>query len=76
VPTAAFANKRLEYRGTSLQLAGSGWPILLMLEPLLIGGLGVGLARWLMRRRDLRRQQRRVQQAHASSMAPAGSANS
>jgi AraC family transcriptional regulator, transcriptional activator FtrA len=76
VPTAAFANKRLEYRGASLQLAGSGWPLLLMLQPLLIGGLGVGLAQWLMRRRDLRRQQRRIQQAHASSMAPAGSANS
>jgi transcriptional regulator GlxA family with amidase domain len=76
VPTATFANKRLEYRGATLQLVGSGWPLLLMLQPLLIGGLGVGLAQWLMRWRDLRRQQHRIHQAHASSMAPAGSANS
>jgi AraC family transcriptional activator FtrA len=54
VPTAAFANKRLEYRGASLQLTGSGWPILLMLQPLLIGGLGVDLAWWLIRRHDQR----------------------
>jgi hypothetical protein len=74
VPTAAFANKRLEYRGSSLQLAGSGWPLLLMLQPLLIGGLGVGLAQWLIRRRDRRRRLHRFQQAQAASAAPAGPA--
>jgi len=76
VPTAAFATKRVEYRAASLQLVGPGWPILLMLQPLLIGGLGVGLARWILRRSDLRRQQRRGQHALASSMAPAGPARS
>jgi putative intracellular protease/amidase len=55
VPTAAFATKRLEYRAASLGLAGASWPILLMLQPLLIGGFGVGLARWLVRRSDWRR---------------------
>jgi AraC family transcriptional regulator, transcriptional activator FtrA len=76
VPTAAFANKRLEYRAASLQLVGPRWPILLILQPLLIGAAGIGLAWWIIRRRDLRRQQHRLQQAHASSMAPIGSARS
>jgi AraC family transcriptional regulator, transcriptional activator FtrA len=75
VPTAAFANKRLEYRAASLQLAGAGWPLLLMLQSLLIGGLGVGLAWWGLRRYDRRRQQRHLQPAQAS-MAPAGPARS
>ena len=76
VPTAAFANKRLEYRAASLQLSGPGWPILLILQPLLIGAVGIGLAWWIIRRRDLRRQQRRIQQAQVSSIAPAGPARS
>jgi putative intracellular protease/amidase len=71
VPTAAFATKRVEYRASSLRLVGSGWPLLLMLQPLLIGGLGVGLARWIMCGYDRRRQQGRVQQTQASPLAPA-----
>jgi putative intracellular protease/amidase len=73
VPIAAFANKRVEYRGSSLRLDGAGWPLLLILEPLLIGGLGVGLARWIFRGYD-RRQQQRNQEARDVSLAPAGSA--
>jgi AraC family transcriptional activator FtrA len=73
VPTAAFATKRVEYRGSSLQLDGAGWPLLLILEPLLIGGLGVGLARWIFRGYD-RRQQQCNQEARDMSLAPAGSA--
>ncbi len=56
VPTAAFANKRLEYRAPSVQLVGRGWPVLLMLQPVLIGSLGVGLVLWLTRRYDRRRR--------------------
>jgi AraC family transcriptional regulator, transcriptional activator FtrA len=74
VPTAAFANKRLEYRGVTLQLAGSGWPLLLMLQPLLIGSLGVGLAWWLIRRHDRRAKRDSREQAGAASMAHAGPA--
>jgi hypothetical protein len=71
VPTAAFATKRVEYRGSSLQLNGAGWPYLLILQPLLIGGLGVGLARWIARGYDRRRQQHRIQHAEAASIASA-----
>ena len=69
VPTAAFATKRVEYRGSSLQLTGAGWPLLLMLQPLLIGGLGVGLARSIVRSYDRRRQ--RGQTAQAKSLVSA-----
>jgi AraC family transcriptional regulator, transcriptional activator FtrA len=65
VPTAAFANKRLEYRAPSLQLDGPGWPVLLILQPVVIGGAGVGLVWWLTRRRD-QRQQRHIQHAQAA----------
>jgi putative intracellular protease/amidase len=71
VPTAAFATKRLEYRTPSLQLMGGGWPILLTLQPVVIGGLSVALVRWLTRRRDRRSWQRRVQQAQRRTPAPA-----
>jgi hypothetical protein len=70
VPIAAFANKRLEYRAPSVQLVGRGWPVLLMLQPVLIGLVGAALVWWLTRRRDRRRQQR-IQSASASPMAPA-----
>jgi AraC family transcriptional regulator, transcriptional activator FtrA len=73
VPIAAFANKRVEYRATSLQLVGSGWPLLLMLQPLLIGSLGVGLVWRIIRSYD-RRRQRRIQQAQTTSAAPAAPA--
>jgi hypothetical protein len=66
----------VEYRGSSLQLQGTGWPLLLILEPLLIGGLGVGLARWIFRGYDRRQQQRRIQQAEAASITLAVSARS
>jgi AraC family transcriptional regulator, transcriptional activator FtrA len=62
VPIAAFANKRLEYRAASLQLVGPGWPLLLTLQPLLIGAGGVALVLWLTRRR-----QRGLQLGGASS---------
>jgi hypothetical protein len=65
VPTAAFANKRLEYRASTLQLAGSGWPVLLTLQPVLIGVVGVGLVWWLTRRRG-QRQQRHIQHAQTA----------
>jgi AraC family transcriptional regulator, transcriptional activator FtrA len=65
VPTAAFANKRLEYRAPSLQLDGSGWPVLLMLQPVLIGAAGVGLVWWLTRRRG-QHQRRHIQHAQAA----------
>jgi hypothetical protein len=74
VPTAAFATKRVEYRGSSLQLNGAGWPLLLLLQPLLIGSLGVSLARGIFRGYDRRRQQHRIQQAQTVSLAPAGPA--
>jgi AraC family transcriptional regulator, transcriptional activator FtrA len=69
VPTAAFAAKRLEYRASSMQLEGTGWPILLTLQPLLIGAVGVSLVRWISRRYDQRREQHRVQQTTAVSPA-------
>jgi hypothetical protein len=69
VPTAAFATRRLEYRASSLQLVGAGWPVLLTLQPALIGAVGVGLVRWITRRYDRRRQQRRME--HTPAIAPA-----
>jgi putative intracellular protease/amidase len=60
VATAAFAARRLEYRAASLQLHGRSWPILLTLQPVLIGVGGVCLMRWLMHRFDRRRHQRRT----------------
>ncbi len=74
VPTAAFATKRLEYRAPTLQLVGAGWPVLLTLQPVLIGAVGVALVRWFTRRGDRRRRQRRIQHAPASSMGPAAPA--
>ncbi len=56
-------NKRLEYRAAARQLIGTGWPVLLLLQPLLIGGLGVVLALWLTRRYDRQRYRRSIQQA-------------
>jgi AraC family transcriptional activator FtrA len=70
VPTAAFATKRVEYRGSSLQLQGPGWPLLLMLQPLLIGGLGVSLARWKVGSYD-RRRRGGSQPAQAAQLPPA-----
>ncbi len=70
VPTAAFAAKRLEYRAPSLQLDGPGWPVLLTLQPVFIGGVSVGLVLWLMRRRDRHRQQGRIHRPHPTPVAP------
>ena len=64
VPSAAFAAKRMEYRGAGLQIAGPGWPLLLVLQPLLIGGAGLALAWWLTHRGG--RRQKRLQQAVAT----------
>jgi AraC family transcriptional regulator, transcriptional activator FtrA len=47
VPTAEFAAKNLDYRASSVHLEGRGWPLLLILQPLFIGLLGLGLAFWL-----------------------------
>jgi len=69
VPTAVFAAKRLEYRAPSMQLVGSGWPLLLTLQPVLIGNAGIGLMLWITRRRDRRHQQGRAQDAQAASLA-------
>ncbi|HET8845800.1 MAG TPA: DJ-1/PfpI family protein, partial [Ktedonobacteraceae bacterium] len=59
VPTAIFAAKRLEYRAP-LQLNGSGWPLILILLPLLFGLLGLaqawGTDRWLIARRKQRQK--------------------
>jgi AraC family transcriptional activator FtrA len=73
VPTATFATKRVEYQRSSLPLTGAGWTLLLMLQPLLIGGLGVGLARWIFRGYD-RHRQRGGQTAQAKPLASARSA--
>jgi AraC family transcriptional regulator, transcriptional activator FtrA len=73
VPIAAFANKRLEYRASSLQLNGAGWPLLLLLQPLLTGALGVALAQWIVRSYDQRRQSR-GDQARGASLVPASPA--
>lgn len=45
VPTATFAQKRLEYRpgAGEVSLKGEGWPVLLILRPLLLGLAGPGL---------------------------------
>ncbi|MBE3558885.1 MAG: DJ-1/PfpI family protein [Ktedonobacteraceae bacterium] len=59
VPIANFFLRRLEYR-EPLQLTGPGWPLLLFVEPLLIGGISLGfviwLDRWLTARRKLHEQ--------------------
>jgi len=68
VPTAAFAAKRLEYRAPSLKLAGAGWPLGLCLQPLWIGGAGVGLLYWLLRSA----QQRRGSRSNPPQAAPEG----
>jgi AraC family transcriptional activator FtrA len=47
VPTAAFVAKNLEYRASSVRLEGRGWPLWLVLRPLLIGLLGLGFAFWI-----------------------------
>ena len=74
LPSAAFSAKRLEYRAPSLQLVGAGWPVLLILQPVLIGAAGVGLVWWITRHYNRRRRQRRIQQAPAASPAPAAPA--
>jgi AraC family transcriptional activator FtrA len=66
LPSAAFAAKRMEFRGAALQLAGPGWPLLLSLQPLLIGLAGVALAWWLLSGRRLRRQERSLAPATAA----------
>jgi AraC family transcriptional activator FtrA len=66
LPSAAFAAKRMEYRGSALQLAGPGWPLLLTLQPLLIGIAGVALAWWLLNGRRLPRQGRSLKPAAAA----------
>jgi AraC family transcriptional activator FtrA len=66
LPSAAFAAKRMEYRGAALQLAGPGWPLLLTLQPLLIGMAGVALAWRLLSGRRLRRQGRSLTPAAAA----------
>lgn len=49
VPTAAFAAKRLEYRA-ELELQGGGWPVQIVLIPLLAGLLGLGAGKFLVTR--------------------------
>jgi AraC family transcriptional activator FtrA len=61
LPSAAFAAKRMEYRGSALRMAGSGWPLLVTLQPLLIGGICVALAWWLVGRRQQRCQGQALQ---------------
>lgn len=66
LPSAAFAAKRMEYRGAALRMAGPGWPLLLSLQPLLIGVAGVALAWWLLNGRRLRRERRSLRSATAT----------
>lgn len=43
--TAEFAKKRLEYRADNTRFEGATWPVLVMLRPVLLGLVGLGLAR-------------------------------
>ena len=63
VPTARFAAKRLEYRAASLQLTGKPWLLQVFVLPLLIGGLGLGITRWLSKRWWKRRRPDQVTSA-------------
>lgn len=57
VPAAILAAKRLEYRAP-LQLIGSGWPLLLLLQPFLLGLAGLGVVFWIDRWLKTRRKYR------------------
>jgi hypothetical protein len=70
LPSAAFAAKRMEYRGAALHMAGPGWPLLLSLQPLLIGAAGVALVHWLTRRVSRHRQARRLPQPARAVLNP------
>jgi len=59
VPTARYDAKRLEYRADTLQLSGPAWPLQVIVVPLLLGSLGVGVTRWLLRRKRMAPQARR-----------------
>lgn len=49
-PTAEFGRKRLEYRSDTVKLEGAGWPLAVLLRPVLIIVLSIGLTFWLYRR--------------------------
>jgi AraC family transcriptional regulator, transcriptional activator FtrA len=54
VPTAVFAAKRLEYRNPTLHLTGTGWPVSLMLRPVVIAVASIILVGLFMRRGNRR----------------------
>ena len=54
LPTAAFALKRLEYRGSSMPLVGSRLPWQSFAVTLLLGATGLALALTISRRREAR----------------------
>ena len=59
VPTARYDAKRLEYRADTLNLSGPAWPLQVFIVPLLLGSLGAGVTRWLLRRSRTASQARR-----------------
>ena len=64
--TTVVVDRDVLDRGAALQLAGPGWPLLLTLQPLLIGLAGVALAWWLLSGRRLRRHERSLTPATAA----------